>query len=254
MGPAQRRWPPHLRRQRLEVGPVEFFEQRPAATPRLNSVSDRRARKESARRADFRTNSSQSGATISVMIAWCSAAKPAVMKFELMSSLEFRDHDSAGASDAWPIVVEHHRPDALLPVRSEGRFNIGSEPNSPDPRTYGTQFGEGSISRCDPGCFRQGFAKSETCTDPITAKSNASLTSPPTSPPPFLTDGSLRVWRLLDAGCGARTGQPGRRRHLAAQHRHAGRQTGSYRVWPGPGGRPAKARRFTWYARSAPSP
>jgi hypothetical protein len=34
---------------------------RSAAIPRLNSLSDRRAGKESARRADFRTNSGQSG-------------------------------------------------------------------------------------------------------------------------------------------------------------------------------------------------
>jgi hypothetical protein len=54
----------------------------------VESSSDMRARKESARRPNFRTNPGQSGATTSVMITWCSAAKPAArkLKFELMSA------------------------------------------------------------------------------------------------------------------------------------------------------------------------
>jgi hypothetical protein len=49
--------------------------------------------------------------------------------------------------DAWPVVAEHHRADTLLPVRSEGRFDI-SEPSGPDPRTYGTQLVAYELSVC----------------------------------------------------------------------------------------------------------
>jgi hypothetical protein len=40
---------------------------------------------------------------------------------------------------------------------------------------------------------------------------------------------------LAPRRCGARAGEPGRCREIAAQHRHTGRQTGPHRVRPGSG-------------------
>jgi WD40 repeat protein/energy-coupling factor transporter ATP-binding protein EcfA2 len=42
----------------------------------------------------------------------------------------------------WPVVVEHHRPGALLPVRSEGRLPLAGEPVYGTPRSYGTALGQ----------------------------------------------------------------------------------------------------------------
>jgi WD40 repeat protein len=40
----------------------------------------------------------------------------------------------------WPVVAEHHRPETLLPVRSEGRLEL-DEPSSADARAYGRALG-----------------------------------------------------------------------------------------------------------------
>src|SRR5208337_2269730 len=47
----------------------------------------------------------------------------------------------------WPVVAEHHRPDTLLPVRSEGKLEIAGEPPDPLPRTYGEALGRALL--CD---------------------------------------------------------------------------------------------------------
>ena len=40
------------------------------------------------------------------------------------------------------MVVEHHRPGTLLPVRSEGRFQLASEPMDATRRSYGSSLGQ----------------------------------------------------------------------------------------------------------------
>jgi WD40 repeat protein len=41
----------------------------------------------------------------------------------------------------WPVVAEHHRPETLLPVRSEGRLEL-DEPSNADARAYGRALGQ----------------------------------------------------------------------------------------------------------------
>ena len=38
------------------------------------------------------------------------------------------------------MVVEHHRPGTLLPVRSDGRFQLASEPMDATRRSYGSSW------------------------------------------------------------------------------------------------------------------
>jgi hypothetical protein len=42
----------------------------------------------------------------------------------------------------WPVVAEHHRPGMLLPVRSEGRLELATEPANALPRAYGAALGQ----------------------------------------------------------------------------------------------------------------
>jgi hypothetical protein len=42
----------------------------------------------------------------------------------------------------WPVVAERHRPETLLPVRSEGWLELADEPSSSLARTYGTALGQ----------------------------------------------------------------------------------------------------------------
>jgi hypothetical protein len=48
-----------------------------------------------------------------------------------------------GNAGSWPVVVEDHRSGTLLPVRSEGRFRLASEPISSIPHNYGAALGKG---------------------------------------------------------------------------------------------------------------
>jgi hypothetical protein len=44
--------------------------------------------------------------------------------------------------DTWPVIAEHHRAGTLLPIRSEGKLKVLSEPSEPLPRAYGTALGQ----------------------------------------------------------------------------------------------------------------
>ena len=76
-------------------------------------MSDSRARKESARSADFRTKLGQSGATTSVTISWCLGVKPAAAKLELISSLDGKSASSM-ARTGTDVDINRARLVALL--------------------------------------------------------------------------------------------------------------------------------------------
>jgi WD40 repeat protein len=46
------------------------------------------------------------------------------------------------STGCWPVVTEDHRPDALLPIRSNGELELPGEPPSTLPREYGVALGK----------------------------------------------------------------------------------------------------------------
>jgi hypothetical protein len=60
-----------------------------------------------------------------------------------------------GGGGVFPIVAEHHRPGALLPVRSEGVLELAAEPSNSIPHTYGVALGQ-AVFR---GAIRDAFVR-----------------------------------------------------------------------------------------------